>query len=261
MNTPDGQARLRDGSVVKDRRLGRLISFDERSRNFPVTALLAKLDKTEPRSYTWKITNLLDQGREGACVAAAWTHELMARPAVIGNLDMDFARKRIYWPAQQIDEWPGGSYDQATPFYEGTSVLAGAKIVKDSLKGIGAYYWAFNVKDFAAAVSRHGPGVIGVAWKDGMFSPRPSGLLEVTGDIAGGHAVCVFGYRKNHKLPGEDKARNLFAVAQSWGADHGVDGVVYIDEEDFGALIHDRDLPGEMCIAQLRRRTLEGEAG
>jgi hypothetical protein len=63
----------------------------------------------------------LDQGKEGACVGFAWSHELAAYPVRV-EVDDEFARSKIYAEAQKIDEWPGEAY-------HGTSVLAGAKVV------------------------------------------------------------------------------------------------------------------------------------
>lgn len=47
--------------------LGRHIQFDERSRKYPV---MATIDRTFPRSYTWSCGTVLDQGSEGACFPA-----------------------------------------------------------------------------------------------------------------------------------------------------------------------------------------------
>jgi hypothetical protein len=52
----------------RDPRLDRLIQFDERSRAFPIRALLP--DKAKPRSYSWPCGVWLDQGQEGACFPA-----------------------------------------------------------------------------------------------------------------------------------------------------------------------------------------------
>src|SRR5688572_15007850 len=104
---------------MTDRKLDRLIEFDEKSRSFPIRTLVA--DK-QPRSYSWRGNVVLDQGSEGACVGFAWAHELNARPVVVPDIDAADARS-IYTDARKMDEWPGEDY-------EGTSVLAGAKVVQ-----------------------------------------------------------------------------------------------------------------------------------
>lgn len=58
---------LKNGTVVEDARLDRLVQFDERSRAFPIRAAVG--DKPF-RSYTWRCTPRLDQGPDGACFPA-----------------------------------------------------------------------------------------------------------------------------------------------------------------------------------------------
>jgi hypothetical protein len=67
---------LRDGSVTQDRRLDRLISFDERSRNFPAVRSTDPLATFPLRSFSWSCNAWLDQGQQGSCVGHAWAHEL-----------------------------------------------------------------------------------------------------------------------------------------------------------------------------------------
>ena len=117
---------LKDGTTTQDPRLDRLVEFDEKSRSFPIRELLRA---DEPRSYTWSLPVYLDQGYEGACVGFSWSHELAARPVEVQGVTNETARQ-VYFEAQRIDEWEGGAYDGAIPFYEGTSVLAGAKALQ-----------------------------------------------------------------------------------------------------------------------------------
>ena len=92
----------------------------------------------------WKF---YDQGSEGACVGFAWTRAktLLERAK--------FKAPALYYEAQRVDEWPGGAYPGANPVYEGTSVRAGAEVLRtkghitvNSVKwnpafGIKAYRW------------------------------------------------------------------------------------------------------------------------
>jgi hypothetical protein len=105
---------LKNGQFTRDRRLDRLVHFDERSRSFPVRALIPTTAK--PRSFTWSCGYLLDQGREGACTGFSVSHEAGSRPVVVQALTDDIARQ-IYQRAKQLDPWPGEDY-------EGSSVLA-----------------------------------------------------------------------------------------------------------------------------------------
>lgn len=221
-----------------DPRLDRLVEFDERSRNFPIRATFQVLPA--PRSYTWSVANWLDQGREGACVGFAWAHELLARPVCVPGLNDAFARD-LYQRAQKIDQWPGGSYPGANPFYEGTSILAGAKIAKE-LGYIKEYRWAFGLDDLRLAVGFKGPAVIGINWYEGMFNPDAEGYLKPTGRIAGGHAILVYSNSERYKR---------FTVWNSWGRTWGRNGTAYISHEDMARLLSEQ---GEACIPVVRAK-------
>lgn len=231
---------LRDGTSVEDPRLGRLIDFDERSRAFNARTLLG--DTTQPRSYTWACKANLDQGREGACVGFAWAHEHVARPYErLGDAAM---AREIYFAAQRIDEWAGGAYPGATPFYEGTSVLAGAKVSKE--RGhISEYRWAFNLNDALTVVSRHGPAVLGTWWWTGMFRPDDKGFIRPTGSREGGHAILVRGVNV--------KAKTVL-LHNSWGTGWGPGtkwgpGTALMTWDDFGTVLYDQ---GELCVPVVR---------
>src|SRR5687767_6560054 len=130
---------LRDASLVSDVRLARIRQFDDRSKQYPVRELVKA---RAPRSYTWPCLQHLDQGQEGACVGFSVAHELIAKPVSVKGITAKFATEAIYWEAQRNDPWEGGSYPGAKPIYEGTSVLAGVKVVH-KLGHIKEYRWAF----------------------------------------------------------------------------------------------------------------------
>lgn len=233
--------KLRDGSEVTDARLARIVQFDERSREFPIRSKVGKTKK--PRSYTWRCSAYLDQGTEGACVGFAMTHELVARPAVVKNLDGLFAREQVYWEAQKIDPWNGGSYPGATPRYEGTSVLAGIKVLK-RLGYIEEYRWAFGLEDLVMAVGYCGPAVLGLPWYEGMFKTWPCGHVHVQGQVAGGHAILCKGVSVKDKT---------FTLHNSWGKNWGSGGDAKISWSDMDKLLHQQ---GEAVIPVVRRRSL-----
>lgn len=203
--------------------------FDERSRNYPIRAVVPK----RPRGYSWRVDAFLDQGSEGACVGFAWAHELAARPAV-NTVSDDLARVRIYREAQRIDEWEGEAYD-------GTSVLAGAKIVK--MNGyITEYRWAFGLEDLRLAVGHAGPAVLGINWYEGMLNPNSLGFVRPIGAVVGGHAILCFSHSVKDKF---------FRLHNSWGPDWGDRGTCKISLEDMDQLLHEY---GEACIPVGRKR-------
>lgn len=227
---------LKGGFTTSDPRLDRLVQFDERSRAFPV---MATITPTKPRSYTWRVDSWFDQGMEGACVGFAWTHELAARPKVITGLTNQFAREQVYWAAQALDHWEGGAYPGASPFYEGTSVLAGAKATQN-LGYISEYRWAFGLDDLRMAVGYKGPAVLGINWYDGMFQPDAEGRIQPTGTVRGGHAVVAYSNSERY---------GRFRLWNSWGPEWGQNGSCWVSHEDMDRLLRE---DGEACIPVIR---------
>lgn len=210
----------------------RIPRFDERSRNYPIRALITE---EEPRTYIWNCSAHLDQGNEGACVGFGWTHEAAAVPVEeeVTNEDA-FA---LYRRAQQIDEWPGEDYD-------GTSVLAGAKAAVE--KGwMSEYRWAFGLEDALLALSWFGPLVIGVNWYAGMIDTDTQCYIKPYGSYLGGHCVLVRGI---------EIERRLVVVHNSWGENWGGTkygpGTAYLTWMDFDKLLKEQ---GEACIPLVRR--------
>lgn len=248
-------ATMKDGTEVEDVRLGRLQEFDERSRAYPVRAMI---DVPEPRSYTWRQQRpVLDQGRVGACVTYGLGNEALTYPGEVAlaeeyaaNLSHDFLL-RAYCQAQLIDPWPGT--DNASvcggiaeePTYGGTSVLAGLKVFQ-RLGFFKEYRWAFGLEDAILGLGRNGPAVVGSWWYTGMFHPDSDGFITPTGSRAGGHlwmasAVDVSGVET--WLDGEVEVRN------SWGAGWGNNGHARLRIRDFGKLLEEW---GECAFVQQR---------
>jgi hypothetical protein len=228
---------LKDGSEVQDKRFDRIVQFDERSRSFPIRATIDSGLKA--RSFTWRCDTHLDQGSEGACVGFSMTHELLARPKVIKGVDAKFAREQVYWEAQKRDPWDGGAYPGASPFYEGTSVLAGVKMLQ-KLGYIEGYRWCFGLDDLVMAVGYKGPAVLGVAWYEGMFDVMPCGHIHVTGQAAGGHAILCKGVSVKNRT---------FTLHNSWGTGWGNGGDALITWDEMDRLLHEQ---GEAVVPMFR---------
>lgn len=213
----------------RGRKFDRHVSFDERSRGYPIRAITPKT----PRSYSWTVGVTLDQGQEGACVGFGWAHELAARPVVI-PVTNEFAHDKIYLEAKKLDEWPGENYD-------GTSVIAGAKVVHN-LGAMAEYRWAFNLMDLKLAVGFMGPAVLGVNWYSGMFEPDSNDFIHVSGELAGGHCICCYGV---------NMTGGYFRLHNSWGPDWGDGGNCKISFSDMDRLLHEQ---GEACIPVKRTK-------
>jgi hypothetical protein len=209
--------------------LGRRVEFDERSKNYPVRAVVAE---KKPRSYTWKCATVLDQGDTPSCVGNAWAHELIAKPVVEPHID-EATAFAIYKSAQLLDQWPGENYD-------GTSVLAGAKAVVQ-MDYMAEYRWCFGLDDLILSVGHLGPVVIGINWYQSMFDPDSKGLLHINGEVAGGHAILVNGVNIKQRL---------FRVHQSWGQTWGINGEAFITFDDMTRLLGES---GEAVIPLKRK--------
>lgn len=204
---------------------GRLVEFDERSRNYSIRSLIAT--GTKPRSYTWRCNSYLDQGDQPECVGFAWTHEAIARPVEIKNIGSSDARL-LYKLSQTLDDYPGENY-------EGTSIIGGAK-AQQQMKRLAEYRWCFSESDLLLTVGYKGPVVLGINWYSGMEKPDSNGVIKPTGFIAGGHAILCIGVSIK---------TNLYRLHNSWGQSWGVNGDCYISREDMTRLLKE---DGEACI-------------
>lgn len=234
-----------------DSRLGRVPNFDIRSRAFPVRAIRSVLAPTTPRSYTWNCSIVLDQGSIGSCVGNGVAHELTAKPvAILGVTETDALS--IYHEAQQIDPWPGDSY-------EGTDVLSGVKVA--TRRGFyKEYRWAFGIEDLVMAVGYHGPAILGINWTNDMFRPDAAGFIHPSGGVAGGHCILNNGQkivRAGLSLPSRptlatlDSKKSFSRLHNSWSRSWGINGECFISFEDLSSLLQEN---GEACVPVIRSR-------
>lgn len=224
--------------------LDRVPNLHPDNRNYPVRSVIRGRPRPHNRTYRPGLT--LDQGFEGACVGFGWAHEAQASPvrvdwervrAVAVNPDPDSVARRIYRAAQMIDEWAGESY-------EGTSVLAGAKVM-GQFGLVREYRWAFGIQDVVDTLLAKGPVVLGINWHSSMYD-APGGVVRVSGPVVGGHCILAIGYRvASPLLNGEDGV----LLQNSWGESWGDGGLALISVRDLDALLRAR---GEACVATRR---------
>jgi hypothetical protein len=236
----------------EDPRLDWSPQHDPRSRDYPVRRALRATPTIAPKR--WRLGAITDQHSEGACVGHGHTTDLIASP--YGNFTVDSTTASlyaagIYHRAKQIDEWPGEAYD-------GTSVLAGAKVMAE--RGlIGGYYWAFDNDDIRDAVIAIGPVVIGIPWYESMYETKANGVVVIDGEMVGGHCLCIFGYHPGLRIYGEPPSDNprgpnyheVFRWRNSWSTLYGRNGNGIIHARDLRALLADM---GEACVATGRTR-------
>lgn len=250
----DGMATtLKDGSIAADPRLGRIKRQDLNSLNFLVTARREVIAARTPRSYTWSVLDWLDQGFEGACVGFGFSHDALARPAVVSGISNTYARF-LYWLIQKRDDWPGGAYPGATPFYEGTAVLTGAKVMTE-LGYYSGYDWGLDARQVADGIAYTGPSILGIDWMRNMANPDSEGFIHATGEIDGGHCILAKAVKIvyktwistwfSRKWENVDMERSYITLHNSWGRNWGVDGCAKLSLADLDVLLA---AGGEACF-------------
>lgn len=212
----------------QDRRLGRNVLHDSRSRMFPVKA--EKPKQLESTRHNINIVRL-DQGNTGSCTGNAGTHALAsdkhwaAGQTVLkpedANANEGYA-VQLYSAATILDPWPG----QYPPDDTGSDGLSIVKVLQQ--RGlISGYQHAFSLDAALTALSQ-GVVMIGSAWLDGMYNPARDGRISVTGAEVGGHEYI---------LDEIDVQRQIVWMMNSWGKKWGLDGRAYMSWADLAKLL------------------------
>lgn len=173
-----------------DRRLGRHVVHDERSRSFARTSVI---DTTTWHTKSIRMYDPLPNPNQtiGNCTGCSKAMQFNA----VGNrkigrvLGMTNANS-IYGLATTLDVWDGAW----PPTDTGSSGLAAAKAAQKIGLG-GTYRWLFQGADeVVQAVIDGDPVSVGTNWHEDMFTPNSAGRVTPTGPIAGGHQWTVRGY-------------------------------------------------------------------
>lgn len=235
--------------LVADPRLDAVYVHDSRSDNYLASEVLPVAEYPK----FWTMGTVFDQGQEGDCVGFGWTAELVGSPYPDYSVSEplgDLVGHNLCQRAKSLDDTPGTDY-------QGTSLLAGAKVVQQQ-QLIDGYRWCTSTTDMRNAICASvadggGPVLVAIPWYDEMYETRPSGLVKVGGSLVGRHCLTLFGFHPGMRISGEDWSSRyrVFAWRNSWGTSYGKAGSGYILESDLAALFADH---GQAAIPMGRRK-------
>lgn len=213
---------------------GRVYLEDPRDNMFPVSDILPKSVPNVNSKDWWDDGWRGDQRNTSQCVAFSWCHWLEDGPVVHMSLPRPrqvpmLTPARFYHECQLRDGIPGTRY-------EGTTVRAGAKVLKE-LNLIREYRWTRSVEELTKALTFVGPAVVGTEWFANMTNLNRDNICRLGGRSQGGHAYVINAF---------DRHRQLFRIKNSWGTRWGVNGSAFISFNDMQTLLNGR---GEACIA------------
>ena len=132
----------------------------------------------------------------------------------------------LYSRATELDQYVG-TYP---PDDTGSSVLSAMKAAKEYLL-IEEYRWCFGLEDVLRTLSYVGPVAIGVNCYAGFYRPDSKGLIKISGERRGGHAVELLGIDAKNKV--------VWGI-NSWGRWWGKCGRFCMSFDDLNRLLKER---------------------
>lgn len=222
--------------MAVDRTLDWRSRHDPRSRGFPAPIERGPLPA---RKLHRGPHHRIDQGAEGACVGFSKAISLMSAPVAVKLVQPTKFAQAVYERAKEIDEWPGEDYD-------GTSLLAGAKVLRE-LGYIDSFSWTFGIDHLLHALVLS-PIVVGIPWYDSMYETDSRGHVVVGGRVVGGHAITLTGFCRRRGRDG--KMHLMVRWRNSWGPSYGNRGDGWITVDDLDGLLAQQ---GEACVLHGQR--------
>jgi hypothetical protein len=207
--------------VIEDKRLGRHVFHDERSKGFAAE----EASKIKPVRHDSEGLPL-DQADIGSCTAEATCAALNTDPDA-GKLSGDmkghvFTQDDAYTLYKRETKNEGEPWPPNDPGGTGLWVCKAAK----QMGWIKSYHHAFGLQAALKALVLR-PNIWGINWYQGYDDPDPAtGIVKVSGSIRGGHEICATEIiLKGGDIPGttEKAPADLVGFVNSWGA-WGLDG-------------------------------------
>lgn len=235
------KTRLIKEQVVRDKRLGRHVQHDPRSRDYPVR----EVAKVQLRSVKHQRRgSIFDQGHYydpktkkyislGSCTGNAMAGCLNTVPFVPAHGKTKLRHERdavaIYSQATAIDEVDG----EYPPDDTGSSGLAVAKVAL-AHGWIASYKHAFSL-DAALTALQDSAVITGTDWLTGMDRPDANGIVHAVGSLRGGHEYLARGFEL--ASTNDPILDGLVWFDNSWGLDYGIKGHFFMPARDWGNLL------------------------
>lgn len=204
-------------------RLGRHIHFDERSLQYRVP--VRKNAKAVSAVHT-RHAPVWNQGNLGSCVGNGSAGLLTTDPfykAGTKGLTETLAVK-TYSIATGLDTIDG----QYKPTDTGSTVLAGMKSLVQQKKAK-SYHWCIGLNDMLVTLGTK-PVTWGINWYEGFDQPDSQGRVSISGQVRGGHCICVVAI---------DVVAKTIVFCNSWGKGWGLNGYAIVSFADAERLLHE----------------------
>lgn len=207
--------------------LGRVYRPDPGDDNYRMERLIPEVTVTSGQKL-WEVPYLYDQGQTPKCVGFSCSTAMTGMIAALLNHAV------ASFDAAGLYAWANAHDGDSTP-HDGSTVRAGLdglckvgdQVLSSSdqhdeavgvMQKITNYLWA-DTSAANADIDRLiqwlltvSPVVIGINWTKDMSTPDANGFIHPTGDVAGGHAICVRG------VNADDPNNVRFVLRNTWGS-------------------------------------------
>ena len=212
------------------------------------------LIQLQPEIDNRGVTDVLDQGEEGACTGFGLAAAINLLNAKKRELKIKASPRMLYEMAKKHDEWPGEDYvgsscrgairgwknmgvcsEEEWPYLEddpGELTIERAKAARSCT--LGAYYRLRpEINDYHTALNEVGAIYVSAEVHSGWFTPKPAkknelAIIKPSSNTKGGHAFAIIGYNSDG-----------FLIQNSWGQKWGSKGFAVWMYEDWLQNIND----------------------